>query len=778
MAKWEGDGEQKGSSNNNKEDVQFKETENNNEVKVKAAIKEDEIKEEADKFAENYIKTLEELKREKPISWLKRRLRGRYALSEEVENNILRYLVAAIIPSDMSPEFKPHLVIKGPPGTGKSYLVGEVTRLASVKQINISPADTDFASVITQIFLLSRIFRRYSMMSLMELEGKAIVDVYKDVADKLGIKEAILYKVIGDNIFNILDLVQPLEPSKGALITNLKMEIEKKEGKDLNENFIISAFNTAMPGVPVVIFIDEIDAIGSRDLMANKSLNELLLQINSSSLVSFNNGITVIGITNKAYLLDEALTRPGRLKVVTMPYPSRQTRKLIAETLYSRYKSVTVDFENPSKAIELISSIPFSTGAHIQGLYDNVVVKKAETYYGESLKIKDDEIYENLANTNSDKLDMGPFIEVEGRTSLLEALKGKIRDEPVWLRASRVFFDALKEVIDDLLNVIILRLQAEKGNESSTVEESAVAVFYNVLTRALPTTVALSHVIKYLEHSLKDKQGRVIGFNDPEISSEMCILLSYISLKHVLEENKDEDHRVIVNVDAAKVLSGIISITPKNIEQIKEKLEEAKDLIVHIKNCSVLFGTGNFNAEHVPKFDEMIRSARANGHIIIYDGPVLIDNTDYRLDLFTSRGTNHIKGEIEIIELLRERNFSEQNLKELYIEILKKLTELVKTENLKDPSRFGHEYVRTSSVLQGTFELDRYLEGHKEVKTLIMKVTEFAAINSPIRDELEQKAKELTLRLRAAKRRALEQGQGAQGVIVVKQGHEKEKDIN
>ena len=94
-------------------------------------------------------------------------------------------------------------------------------------------------------------------------------------------------------------------------------------------------FENANKNAPCVIFIDEIDAVGRQrgagiaggNDEREQTLNQILTNMDGFSSTS---GIIVIAATNRADILDNALTRPGRFdRKVRVPLPSLEGRQSI-----------------------------------------------------------------------------------------------------------------------------------------------------------------------------------------------------------------------------------------------------------------------------------------------------------------------------------------------------------------------------------------------------------------------------------------------------------------
>ncbi len=102
---------------------------------------------------------------------------------------------------------------------------------------------------------------------------------------------------------------------------------------------------------PCIIFIDEIDALGSKrsheHAWLNQKLNQLLTCMDGFSSKDASHPIIVIGATNHESMLDEALLRPGRFdRTINVPLPSLLDRiKMLQIHLKNIVYSEDLNFE-------------------------------------------------------------------------------------------------------------------------------------------------------------------------------------------------------------------------------------------------------------------------------------------------------------------------------------------------------------------------------------------------------------------------------------------------
>ena len=135
-------------------------------------------------------------------------------------------------------------------------------------------------------------------------------------------------------------------------------------------------FSTAKLKAPCVVFIDEIDSVGAKRSnsvlhpYANQTINQLLTEMDGFRQ---NEGVIVLGATNRRDDLDKALLRPGRFDVeVQVPVPDFHGRKEILELYLSKVKySDDVDVDVLSRGTTGF------TGADIENMVNQAALRAA-----------------------------------------------------------------------------------------------------------------------------------------------------------------------------------------------------------------------------------------------------------------------------------------------------------------------------------------------------------------------------------------------------------------
>lgn len=133
-------------------------------------------------------------------------------------------------------------------------------------------------------------------------------------------------------------------------------------------------FEKAKKISPCIVFIDEIDAIGSRrtsnsgaESENNQTLNQLLVEMDG---FESNETIIVLAATNRPEMLDKALLRPGRFdRQITIPAPDLLGREEILK-LYTKDKKIA---DNVNLR-EIAGDTAGFTGAELSNLLNEAAI--------------------------------------------------------------------------------------------------------------------------------------------------------------------------------------------------------------------------------------------------------------------------------------------------------------------------------------------------------------------------------------------------------------------
>jgi 26S proteasome regulatory subunit T5 len=108
------------------------------------------------------------------------------------------------------------------------------------------------------------------------------------------------------------------------------------------------AFALAKEKAPTIIFIDELDAVGTKrfdsDTTGDREVQRTMLELlNQLDGFSSDDRIKIIAATNRVDILDPALLRSGRLdRKIEFPMPNEESRARIMQ-IHSRKMNVSSD---------------------------------------------------------------------------------------------------------------------------------------------------------------------------------------------------------------------------------------------------------------------------------------------------------------------------------------------------------------------------------------------------------------------------------------------------
>ena len=228
---------------------------------------------------------------------------------------------------------------------------------------------------------------RVRAMEIIEKPKITFDDIGGLTKERQELEEAIILPLLKPKAFEELGIDPPtgvlLHGLPGTGKTLLAKAVANKtnstfislSGSDLVRKFIgegarlvKDVFNLAKEKKPAIIFIDEIDAVGSHrfatangDREVQRTLMQLLAEMDGFGSLE---GVKIIGATNRLDMLDQALLRPGRFdRLIEIPAPDEKAREKI---LKIHTKKMNLDNEITIPEIAIMTNE--MTGADIKSV--------------------------------------------------------------------------------------------------------------------------------------------------------------------------------------------------------------------------------------------------------------------------------------------------------------------------------------------------------------------------------------------------------------------------
>ncbi|MEM4208709.1 MAG: AAA family ATPase [Candidatus Bilamarchaeaceae archaeon] len=510
----------------------------------------------------------------------------------------------------------------GPPGTGKSFFVGTLCERSGAYYMSVEASEVSNPSVFESKYKIAKTIRKLSVMEYIKMEGgldKALEIIADNIVKVVGddCKRDRVVTFLRNKIRSEEELVQlcmPADENDCLKADQLKGSFIEAFGGSKNDKAIKDAaviFETLVryfPGIPVVMFIDEIDKVGDRTLGSNPVLNAICTAVDGGSERRINAGITFIAATNDLETIDRALLRHGRFETILVKYPDSKQRKTIADVMCKRFSDINIVIRE--EVSDVISRIPLLSGADIWGLLQNTINKmRVKAKKDEKLTIGKEEILGILEKRECNNYISGEAaLQVSGYEKVIDFLRGVSIDEPVLY--------TLYNYYEDVKRSSVLKHGFSFSNGSINALQDASRI------------ITVSYMVN---------EGISLRVPDDELAQMLVDEMQYRLLVSGIPT-------VVTEVFVDRLLHGIVGTTRRKVDGMMNKLSAMGESIILLRNLDSL-QTGDYVGEWSGSLLQGIRTLKekkctvigvstlpffdtAFGELVV---PSVVDNRGYYL---------------------------------------------------------------------------------------------------------------------------------------------------
>jgi cell division protease FtsH len=265
-------------------------------------------------------------------------------------------------------------------------------------------------------------------------------------------------------------------------------------------------FDRARRKTPCVVFIDEIDAVGTKRNEGpttsggreyDQTLNALLVEMDGFDA---SESIVVIGATNRPDLLDPALLRPGRIdRTITVQPPTRDARKRIFE-LNLAGKQLEESLNKEWLLEQLTDRTPGQSGAFCAAIIEEASLLSVRRVFARA-----DEMREQGALEEDVAAELNPVLRIEDFDEAIDKVSfGSVNEGN---EAARSEEDVYKTAVHEVGHALVATLCKDYPNKITKVTVVSRAGHLGYMSSIPIKDVLLSLTKQALEASIMVSLG-------------------------------------------------------------------------------------------------------------------------------------------------------------------------------------------------------------------------------------------------------------------------------